>query len=137
MGLMCLLVEHLLQCRSCLCLHPGSGLEVHNDSPLGSCKEFRFRHQSLRRRGFESHHCQSEIFMLYVWVLRLNAQDCQFDRSYVRTRVVILKTCRRRWMIGINGERRSGISAQAARHDDDDTTKYYIHKPEQILSEEM
>ena len=40
--------------------------------------------------------------------------------SYVRTRVVILKTCRRRWMIGRNGERRSGISAQAARHDDDD-----------------
>ena len=39
--------------------------------------------------------------------------------SYVRTRVVILKTCRRRWMIGRNGERRSGISAQAARHDDD------------------
>ena len=33
---------------------------------------------------------------------------------------VILKTCRRRWMIGRNGERRSGISAQAARHDDDD-----------------
>ena len=40
--------------------------------------------------------------------------------SYVRTRVVILKTCRRRWVIGRNGERRSGISAQAARHDDDD-----------------
>ena len=40
--------------------------------------------------------------------------------SYVRTRVVILRTCRRRWMIGRNGERRSGISAQAARHDDDD-----------------
>ena len=40
--------------------------------------------------------------------------------SYVRTRDVTLKTCRRRWMIGRNGERRSGISAQAARHDDDD-----------------
>ena len=40
--------------------------------------------------------------------------------SYVRTRVVILKTCRRRWVIGRNGERRSGISAQTARHDDDD-----------------
>ena len=38
--------------------------------------------------------------------------------SYVKTRVVILKTCRRRWMIGRNGERRSGISAQAARHDE-------------------
>ena len=40
--------------------------------------------------------------------------------SYVRTRVVILKTCRRRWVIGRNGERRSGISTQTARHDDDD-----------------
>ena len=38
--------------------------------------------------------------------------------SYVRTRVVILKTCRRRWVIGRNGERRSGISAQEARHDE-------------------
>ena len=40
--------------------------------------------------------------------------------SYVRTRDVTLKTCRRRWMIGRDGERRSGISAQAVRHDDDD-----------------
>ena len=44
--------------------------------------------------------------------------------SYVRTRDVTLKTCRRRWMIGRNGERRSGISAQAARHDDDDDDIY-------------
>ena len=47
--------------------------------------------------------------------------------SYVRTRVVILKTCRRRWMIGRNGERRSGISAQAARHDDDICPEYYFY----------
>ena len=46
--------------------------------------------------------------------------------SYVRTRVVILKTCRRRWVIGRNGERRSGISAQAARHDDDDDDENYL-----------
>ena len=30
------------------------------------------------------------------------------------------KTCRRRWMIGRRGERDSGISVLAARHDDDD-----------------
>ena len=36
-----------------------------------------------------------------------------------------LKTCRRRWMIGRNGERGSGISALAARHDDDDDTLWY------------
>ena len=41
--------------------------------------------------------------------------------NYVRTQDVTLKTCRRRWMIGRNGERGSGISALAARHDDDDT----------------
>ena len=48
--------------------------------------------------------------------------------SYVRTRVVTLKTCRRRWMIGRNGERRSGISAQAARHDDDDEMVEFLLK---------
>ena len=40
--------------------------------------------------------------------------------SYVRTRDVTQKTCRRRWMIGRSGERCSGISVLAARHDDDD-----------------
>ena len=32
-------------------------------------------------------------------------------------------------MIGRNGERRSGISAQAARHDDDDDIYIYIYGP--------
>ena len=32
-------------------------------------------------------------------------------------------------MIGRNGERRSGISAQAARHDDDDFTYKAAHWP--------
>ena len=40
--------------------------------------------------------------------------------NYVRTQDVTLKTCRRRCVIGRNGERGSGISALAARHDDDD-----------------
>ena len=40
--------------------------------------------------------------------------------NYVRTQDVTLKTCRRRWMIGRNGERGSGISALAVWHDDDD-----------------
>ena len=50
-------------------------------------------------------------------------QDDQHEltySNYVRTQDVILKTCRRRWMIERNGERGSGISALAARHDDDD-----------------
>ena len=33
---------------------------------------------------------------------------------------VTLKTCQKRWMIGRSGERGSGISVLAARHDDDD-----------------
>ena len=40
--------------------------------------------------------------------------------SYVRIRDVALKTCLRRWTIGRSGERGSGISVLAARHDDDD-----------------
>ena len=39
---------------------------------------------------------------------------------YVRIRDVVLKTCRRRWTIGRNVERGSGISMLVARHDDDD-----------------
>ena len=45
--------------------------------------------------------------------------------NYVRTQDVTLKTCRRWWMIGRNGERGSGISALAARHDDDDSCLFY------------
>ena len=45
--------------------------------------------------------------------------------NYVRTQDVTLKTCRRRWMIGRNGERGSGISALTARHDDDDDVCIY------------
>ena len=50
-------------------------------------------------------------------------QDDQLEHtysSYVRIRDVALKTCQRRWMIGRSGERESGISVLAARHDDDD-----------------
>ena len=49
-------------------------------------------------------------------------QDDQLDHtysSYVRIRDVVLKTCQRRWTIGRSGERGSGISMLAARHDDD------------------
>ena len=50
-------------------------------------------------------------------------QDDQLEHtysSYVRIRDVALKTCQKRWMIGRSGERGSGISMLAARHDDDD-----------------
>ena len=50
-------------------------------------------------------------------------QDDQLEHtfsSYVRIRDVTLKTCQRRWTIGRSGERGSGISVLAARHDDDE-----------------
>ena len=58
-------------------------------------------------------------------------QDDQLEptySSYVKTQDVTLKTCRRRWMIGRSGERGSGISVLAARHDDDD---YYNNDKKQ------
>ena len=54
-------------------------------------------------------------------------QDDQLEHtysSYVSIRDVALKTCRRRWTIGRSGERGSGISVLAARHDDDDDDEY-------------
>ena len=50
-------------------------------------------------------------------------QDDQLEHtysSYVRIRDVDMKTCQERWMIGRSGERGSGLSVPAARHDDDD-----------------
>ena len=46
--------------------------------------------------------------------------------SYMRIRDVAQKTCQRRWTIGRSGERGSGISVLAARHDDDDDIYIYI-----------
>ena len=56
----------------------------------------------------------------------INKQDDQLEltySSYLRTQDVTLKTCQRRWIIGRSGERGSGISVLAARHDDDAATK--------------
>ena len=49
---------------------------------------------------------------------KLDGQPELTYSSYVRTQDVTLKTCQRRWMIGRSGERGSGISVLAARHDD-------------------
>ena len=46
--------------------------------------------------------------------------------SYVRIRDVALKTCQRRWTIERSGERGSGISVLAARHDDDDDDEQIV-----------
>ena len=50
-------------------------------------------------------------------------QDDQLEHTYsiyVRIQDVALKTCQRQWMIGKSGEKGSGISVLAARHDNDD-----------------
>ena len=57
-------------------------------------------------------------------------QDDQLEHtysSYVRIRDVVLKICRKRWIIGRSGERGSGISVLVARHDDDDDVSLHIH----------
>ena len=59
-------------------------------------------------------------------------QDNQLEHtysSYVRIRDVALKTCQKRSMIGWNGERGSGISVLAARHDDDMYFMYLLFIP--------
>ena len=56
-------------------------------------------------------------------------QDDQLEHtfsSYVRIRDVALKTYQRRRTIGRSGERGSGISVPAARHDDDDKLLNYL-----------
>ena len=55
--------------------------------------------------------------------MAVQKQDDQLEHtssSYVRIRDVALKICQRRSTIGSSGERGSGISVLAARHDDDD-----------------
>ena len=70
-------------------------------------------------------------------------QDDQHEHtfsSYVRIRDVALKTRQRRWTIGKSGERGSGISVLAARHDDYDSKPilliskqtYLIHSSHQV-----
>ena len=54
-------------------------------------------------------------------------QDDQLEPTYnssVRIRDVALRTCQKQWTIGRSGERGSGISVLAARHDDDDDELY-------------
>ena len=50
-------------------------------------------------------------------------QGYQLEHTYsrsVRIRDIAIRTSQKRWTIGMSGERGSGISVLAARHDDDD-----------------
>ena len=56
----------------------------------------------------------------YGWAKAGRPARTYIHITYVRIRDVALKTCQRRWTIGRSGERGSGISVLAARHDDDE-----------------
>ena len=58
-------------------------------------------------------------------------QGDQLEDNYsssVRIRDVALKTCQRRLTIGRNGEKGSGISMLAVRHDDDEEWYFLTHR---------
>ena len=83
------------------------------------------------RRTRHAGHCWRSKDELISDVLPHMAKQKQDDQleytynSYVRIRDVALKTCQKRWMIERSGERGSGISVLAARHDDDDRSNIY------------
>ena len=85
------------------------------------------------RRTRQAGHCwgskEELISDVLLWTPaygRANAGQMQDDQlehtysSYVRIRVVALKSGQRWWIIGRSDERGSGISVLAARHDHDD-----------------
>ena len=59
--------------------------------------------------------------------LKQDDQQENLYSSYVRIQDVTQKTCQSRWKIGRNGERGSGKSVLAARHDDNDDDDIYIY----------
>ena len=62
----------------------------------------------------------SDVLLWTPAYMAKQKQDDQLEHtysSYMRIRDVALKTCQRRWMIGRSGERGSGISMLAARHE--------------------
>ena len=80
------------------------------------------------RRTKHAGHCwrrRGELIrdvLLWTRTYGRQKQDDQLEHTYsnyVRIRDVALKTYQRRWTIGRSGERGSGISVLAARHDDD------------------
>ena len=60
----------------------------------------------------------------YMDELKLDDQLEHTYSSYVRMWDVAQKTCQRWWTIGRSGERGSGISVLAARHDADDDLRW-------------
>ena len=79
------------------------------------------------RRARHAGHCWRSRHELISDVLqwtptygRAKARRPATYSSYMRIRDITQKTYQRRWMIGESGDRGSGISVLAARHEDDD-----------------
>ena len=69
--------------------------------------------------------------LLHTDEKRLEDQPEPINNNSILIQDLAWKTCRERWMIETNGERGSGKSVLAVRHDDDDTvieTKLLIRK---------
>ena len=85
-------------------------------------------------KGLEDMEFGGRVYTIQMTaLLSKQKQDDQLEhtcRSYVRIRDVALKTCQKRWMIGRSGERGSGISVLAARHDDDDDDQSHKRMPQ-------
>ena len=80
------------------------------------------------RRTRHAGHCwrsrDKHISDVLLWTPTYNRAKSRTTSKNIHTAVrildVALKTCLRRWTIGKSGERGSGISVPAERHDDDD-----------------
>ena len=87
----------------------------------------------IRRTRYTGHCWRSRdelISDVLLWTpdMAEQKQDNQLEHTYsnsVRIWDVALRTCQRWWTIGRSGERGSGISVLAARHDDDDDDNIY------------
>ena len=78
------------------------------------------------RRTRHAGHCwrsRDELISdVLLWTLTYSPAKAGWP---ARTYIQQLKTCQRRWTIGRSGERGSGISVLAARHNDDDDLKFF------------
>ena len=95
--------------------------EVHIKGKVEqSWERIHLRVVAIEKGAFGSALTMVANFTYFMYILHTYS-------SYVRIRDVTLKTCQKRWMIGRSGERGSGISVLAARHDDDDDIYIYIY----------
>ena len=87
------------------------------------------RNTKVRRTRHAGHCWRSRdelISDVLLWTPHIWPSKSRTTSSNVRIRDLALKTCQRRWLIGRSGERGSGVSVLAARHDDDDNNITYM-----------